>query len=130
MDWLKIDTVEKLKEVHKKDLKHFKNNQKAEMDKFVNILSLGGYKGLIEQFIKKVKEKYPNLIIGYENIHDEWDSEDFLEIWHTDYELEFNDKEFRSYLGGLIKELFMDNGIYNICVCYEYEKFLEFGKGE
>ncbi|WP_372997000.1 hypothetical protein [Lutispora sp.] len=80
-------------------------------------------KVFIEEFISKVKDKYRDLIIGYE-----FDDEDnAFDIWHTGKHYESNDEEFLSYTGELIRDVLFANGIFNISFGYDYLKTRDMG---
>lgn len=71
----------------------------------------------IDEFVIKIKEKYPELVVGYVYYEDE----DEYDIWHTDSDLQFSDKDFAKFSGILIKEIFYDNDIYNISFGYDFD---------
>lgn len=72
----------------------------------------------IKEFIEAIEERYGDLTtVGYE-----YDVLSELHcIWHTNAELEYNNQEFNCFIGNLLANKFMDNGIYNICFGYNYE---------
>lgn len=70
------------------------------------------------EFIAEVKKEYPDLNIQYEyNEHD-----DSYEIYHDDEKLEYENKEYSYFIGGLIKEILWDNDVFNVYMTgYRYE---------
>jgi hypothetical protein len=70
----------------------------------------------IDEFINKIKIKYPDLKIGYSYDEDE----NYYHIWHTNSKLQFEDNIFLSYVGGLIRECFYSNDIFNFSFGYDY----------
>ncbi|HHV46116.1 MAG TPA: hypothetical protein GXX53_04355 [Tissierellia bacterium] len=75
-------------------------------------------KQLIEEFVLRIQKKYPFIHIGYE-----YDDEiDEYDIYHDDWELEFNNKEFMEYVGQQADELLFSNGIYNFSFGYDYNR--------
>lgn len=73
---------------------------------------------LLEEFVEKIEDKYGLLtVIGYE-----YDFPSELHcIWHTNAELEYDNVEFKNFIGNLLMNL-MENGIYNICFGYSYKE--------
>jgi|WetSurMetagenome_2_1015567.scaffolds.fasta_scaffold423394_3 hypothetical protein len=73
---------------------------------------------LVNQFIEEIVKHYPTLEIhySYDFIEDEYD------IWHSDFNLQFNNKEFHEFAGKLMLEYFYKNGIYNFSFGYDYYK--------
>lgn len=76
-------------------------------------------KELIESFIKAIKNEYPSLIIGYD-FDDEMDQYD---IWHIDSNLEFSDKNFKSFVAEKAREYLFNNNIYNFSFGYDHYKY-------
>jgi hypothetical protein len=75
----------------------------------------------IDTFIAKLKERYCDLNIGYD-----CDAEtDQYNIWHTDSDLQFNNKDFLVFTGTLIVDLFYRNDIFNISFGYDYRNEYE-----
>lgn len=75
-------------------------------------------KKYIEQFIGIIKGKYNDLYVDYD-----YNSElDLFEIWHNDYELQFNNHEFLVFAGEMIKDILCKNNIYNFYFGYDYYK--------
>lgn len=72
----------------------------------------------IKQFINEFKVIYPTVSIGYD--YDE--ENDFYSILHNNQELQFNDKEFSTKVGNLIKEILYKNDIYNFSFCYDFDE--------
>lgn len=72
----------------------------------------------VDDFIGKIKERYPNLTVGYE--YDEED--DIYRIWHNDENIQQSNIKFKKYAGAMIKELFYKKGIFNISFGYDYDK--------
>ena len=70
----------------------------------------------INIFKTKLKSRYSDLRIGYS--YDE--EEDYYDIWHTNSQLQFEDAVFRAFAGGLIKECFYSNDIFNFSFGYDY----------
>ena len=70
---------------------------------------------LIENFIESIKEKY-NIKINweYDEVYDCYD------IWHTNDRLQFEDDEFMSFVGQLVRDIFYNNNVYNIGFGYKY----------
>lgn len=72
----------------------------------------------INKFIAAVKEKYPQIIMGYS-----YDQEyELFNIWHTNKTLQFENKEFLNFSGTLIKNIFFDNEIFNVSFGYDYDR--------
>lgn len=76
-------------------------------------------KKLIENFISRIICKYPSLKIGY----DYDDNLDEYDIWHTDQNLEFNDKDFKAYVAKMAKDYLFKNNIYNFSFGYDHYKY-------
>lgn len=71
---------------------------------------------LVKGFIKKVKEKYPDIVIDY--VYDKYEKEWFI---RHDYIEEYEDMEFCKYVGGLTKPIYNKN-FYNWTFGYDYER--------
>lgn len=72
----------------------------------------------IQEFIKVIKDKYPDLYINYD-----YDLEsDWFEIWHNDFAIQFDDHEFLVFTGQMIKDILCRNNIYNFSFGYDYNK--------
>lgn len=69
----------------------------------------------ISIFKAKIKEKYPHLTVDYSYDADE----DYYHIWHTNSRLEFEDDVFPGFVGGLIRECFYANNIFNFSFGYD-----------
>ena len=76
---------------------------------------------LIEKFIYEISQKYPSIKIGYDYNSDL----DEYDIWHTDKNLEFKDKNFKLYVGEKADEFLFRNNIYNFSFGYDYYKYKE-----
>lgn len=72
---------------------------------------------LVNQFIQKIKEKY-NIDVDYEYDEELCD----YKIYHTNKHLEYCDKEFCKFVGGLIKELMEKENFYRFSFGYDYYK--------
>ena len=72
----------------------------------------------INIFKTKINAQYPDLKIGYSYDADE----DYYHIWHTNSRLQFEDDVFPGFVGGLIKEYFYSNDIFNFSFGYDYEE--------
>lgn len=70
----------------------------------------------INKFEAKINDRYPDLKIG----HSYDAEEDYYHIWHTNSHLQFEDDDFPGFVGGLIKECFYSNDIYNFSFGYDY----------
>ena len=65
-------------------------------------------KGIFENFKKKMKELYPSILIGLEKI------EEYYRIYFYLEDFDINDMDFNEKIGGVIKETFYKNGIFNL----------------
>lgn len=76
---------------------------------------------LIEDFIYQLTCKYPSLRIGYsyDDTCDEYD------IWHTDQNLEFQNKYFKKHVSEMAREYLFKNNIYNFSFGYDHYKYKE-----
>jgi len=65
---------------------------------------------------EKIKEKYPDLYMGYS-----YDAnEDYYHIWHINSHLQYEDDHFLDFVGSLIKEHFYSKDIFNFSFGYDY----------
>ena len=65
---------------------------------------------------EKIKEKYPDLYMGYS-----YDAkEDYYHIWHINSHLQYEDENFLDFIGSLIKECFYSKDIFNFSFGYDY----------
>jgi len=71
---------------------------------------------LIPEFIEKIKIKYPDIDIQWEY----YKRENQYDISHNYI---YEDIKFSSYVGELIKEMFFNNRIFNVCFAYDYNKY-------
>jgi hypothetical protein len=72
----------------------------------------------VMMFMDLVNEKCNGLIhIEYEYQPEQ----DVYDIWHDNHSLDYNNK-FAIYIGERIREVFFNNGIYNISFGYDYKK--------
>ncbi|MDD2433486.1 MAG: hypothetical protein PHX01_07365 [Clostridia bacterium] len=76
---------------------------------------------LIEKFISGVKERYPRLIIGYDYCSE---TEEY-NIWHIDSKLQFEDEDFIKFVGRLMKEILLDNNVFDFKLVF----VVEYGEG-
>lgn len=74
---------------------------------------------LIDEFIAKLKQKYPMIDLSYSN-----NFEQGYDIIYTNADL-YDDEDFYTFSGGLIREIFYENNLYNISFYFDYEKLLE-----
>ena len=75
----------------------------------------------ISIFKAKIKEQYPDLTVDYNYDADE----DYYDIWHTNSQLQYEDDDFLAFIGGLIREHFYANNLFNFSFGYDHEKFEE-----
>jgi hypothetical protein len=73
---------------------------------------------LIEKFISEVKGRYPRLIIGYDYCSE---TEEY-NIWHIDSKLQFKDEDFIKFVGRLMKEILLDNNVFDFSFGYDHLK--------
>lgn len=74
--------------------------------------------GYVDQFVSEFKKNYPSVSIGYD-----YDNElDYYDIWHNSYDLQFKNEDFLKIVGGLIKNIFYANGIFNVSFGYDCSK--------
>jgi len=72
----------------------------------------------IEEFIARIKRQYPALQLGYK-----YDDEcEYYDIWHTDDQLQYENKEFLSFVGQQISEMLYAHDIYNISFGYDPDR--------
>lgn len=75
---------------------------------------------LVLQFIKSVEaSKYGKELSLYYEYYD-FMMEDMHIVSHTNRYLEYEDEEFKSFIGGLLKEMIV-GGMYNFCFRYDYQ---------
>ena len=72
---------------------------------------------LVRGFIKKVKEKYPDIIVEYS--YDKYEGEWFI---RHDYVETYEDIEFCEYIGGLMSPIY-DKKFFNWSFGYDYDRF-------
>lgn len=70
----------------------------------------------IDIFKKEITARYPDLYVGYS--YD--DNEDYYHIWHTNSHLQFEDDDFLSFVGNLIRDCFYSKDIFNFSFGYDY----------
>lgn len=69
----------------------------------------------VDNFLNIMKIKYPQYSFDYIK-HDNGE----YEIMHN-YENEDNDEQFSDYAFDLFKYIFIDNKVYNVGFCYDYD---------
>ena len=72
----------------------------------------------MEAFQALIKAKYPDLRIGYTYDADE----DYYHIWHTNRQLQYEDDIFPVFIGGLLKDCFYSQDIFNFSFGYNYSE--------
>jgi len=72
---------------------------------------------IVKQFIMQLKKQWNNLVVEYRYDTDE----DVWDIWHYNYELQYNDINFQKSIGKLIRTQFFDQGIFNISFGYKHK---------
>ena len=77
---------------------------------------------LIKKFIAEVRKIYPYLIMGYDYCSE---TEEY-NIWHINAELEFEDRNFTEFVGKLMKEILLENNIFDFSFGYDHLKAKEF----
>lgn len=71
---------------------------------------------LVKEFVAEVKSRYPSIIIDYD-----YDEEaDLFDIWHNDKSLQFENEEFLTNVGTLIKKILYKNSFFNFSFGYDY----------
>jgi len=70
----------------------------------------------VMQLISQLKTQWDDLVVEYE-----YDAQDDVwDIWHFNYELQYNDMNFQKLVGKLIRALFFDQGTFNISFGYKH----------
>lgn len=78
--------------------------------------------GFIKEFVDTIKKEYPSLMIDY--YYD--DEDEYFAIWHNNPKLQFENDNFLEYVGGLMKEKLVSNGVKDFSFAYDYYKAKEY----
>lgn len=65
-------------------------------------------KEVFEKFKKQIKISYPDILVGFEEI------EGYYRIYFYLEDFDINDMDFNEKIGGVIKETFYKNWIFNL----------------
>lgn len=74
----------------------------------------------IKQFENSLKNIYSDIEIGHYLSEDD----EIFFIWHNSKSLA-NNSEFNSMAGSLIRKVFFNNNIFNVCFYFDYDKSIE-----